>query len=61
MSQPDPVLRFDSLGSDGEKDNEKDEGSAAFCFSQPTNIEDLLLSQISATPGSSSSQVCINT
>lgn len=56
MSQPDPVLRFDSLGSDGEKDNEKDEGSAAFCFSQPTNIEDLLLSQISATPGSSSSQ-----
>lgn len=54
LSQPDPTIdHFDGCKDDKENvESSVDEPNNAF-FSQPTNINDMLLSQIATTPGSS--------
>ena len=50
LSQPDPIINHGHVN-----DNEiiRDENCAAVWYSQPSNIEDMFLSQMSSTPGSS--------
>ena len=50
LSQPDPIINHGHVN-----DNEiiRDENCATVWYSQPSNIEDMFLSQMSSTPGSS--------
>lgn len=53
LSQPDPSLSSHNTYDNDDYENDENDLRAPVWYSQPTHIEDMLLSQISATPGSS--------